>query len=108
MIEPPESTPSVPELGELRLGDWTVCQAEGTLCAAGRSVRLEPRVMDVLACLAADPGRVVSKEELLETVWGGAFVEEGALSQAIHSLRNSRFFARRSRKAYCPDFITCS
>lgn len=45
--------------------------------------------MDVLACLAADPGRVVTKEELLAAVWGGAFVEEGALSQAIHSLRKA-------------------
>ncbi len=43
--------------------------------------------MDVLVHLAANPGRVVSKEELLEAVWSGAFVEEGALPQAIHSLR---------------------
>ena len=45
--------------------------------------------MDVLACLATDPGRVVTKEELLAVVWGGAFVEEGALPQAIHSLRKA-------------------
>ncbi len=45
--------------------------------------------MDVLVHLAANPGRVVSKEELLEVVWCGAFVEEGALSQAIHSLRKA-------------------
>jgi TolB-like protein/Tfp pilus assembly protein PilF len=45
--------------------------------------------MDVLACLAGVPGRVVTKEELLAAVWGGAFVEEGALSQAIHSLRKA-------------------
>lgn len=45
--------------------------------------------MDVLACLAAHPGRLVPKEELLETVWGGVFVEEGALSQTIHSLRKA-------------------
>lgn len=45
--------------------------------------------MDVLAYLAVEPGRVVSKEELLAAVWAGAFVEEGALSQAIHSLRKA-------------------
>jgi TolB-like protein/uncharacterized protein HemY len=45
--------------------------------------------MDVLVHLAANPERVVSKEELLTVVWGGAFVEEGALSQAIHSLRKA-------------------
>jgi TolB-like protein/Flp pilus assembly protein TadD len=45
--------------------------------------------MDVLVYLASEPGRLVSKEELLEAVWGGSFVEEGALSQAIHSLRKA-------------------
>jgi TolB-like protein len=45
--------------------------------------------MDVLVHLAANPGRVVSKEELLAAVWGGVFVEEGALSQAIHSIRKA-------------------
>jgi adenylate cyclase len=89
MSEPTESTTHVPELGLFRLGEWSVRQAEGVLCSEDRSVRLEPRVMDVLACLAGDSGRVIAKEELLATVWGGAFVEEGALSQAIHSLRKA-------------------
>lgn len=84
-----ESAPRVPSLGEFRLGEWSVRQAEGTLSMNGRSVRLEPRVMDVLACLAAEPGRVISKEELLAAVWDGAFIDEGGLSQAIHGLRKA-------------------
>ncbi len=76
-------------LTPFRLGDWEVRPNEGVLCSGGRSVRLEPRVMDVLVHLAASPERVVSKEELLTEVWGGSFVEEGALTQAIHSLRKA-------------------
>ncbi len=45
--------------------------------------------MDVLVHLAANPGKVVPKEELLEAGWSGAFVEEGALSQAIHAIRKA-------------------
>lgn len=98
MSEPAESASRVPELGTFRLGEWSVRQAEGVLCSADRSVRLEPRVMDVLACLTSEPGRVVTKEELLIAVWGGAYVEEGALSQAIHSLRKAlRDDARQPR-----------
>jgi adenylate cyclase len=89
MSEPAASTTHVPELGVFRLGEWSVRQAEGVLCSEDRSLRLEPRVMDVLACLAGESGRVVAKEELLAMVWGGAFVEEGVLSQAIHSLRKA-------------------
>jgi adenylate cyclase len=85
MIQPQEPAPPSP----FRLGEWEVRRNEGLLCAGERSVRLEPRVMDVLVHLAANPERVVSKEELLTVVWGGAFVEEGALAQAIHSLRKA-------------------
>jgi TolB-like protein/DNA-binding winged helix-turn-helix (wHTH) protein/Flp pilus assembly protein TadD len=77
----------VPDLDRFRVGEWSVRRAENTLCSEGLSIRLEPRVMDVLVYLAARAGVVVSKEELLAAVWGDAFVEEGALSQAIHSLR---------------------
>jgi DNA-binding winged helix-turn-helix (wHTH) protein/TolB-like protein/Flp pilus assembly protein TadD len=78
-----------PERGRLRVGEWEVQESEGILSQGDRSVRLEPRLMDVLVYLAASPGRVVSKDELLRAVWHGAFVEEGALSQAIHSLRKA-------------------
>jgi len=89
---------SVPEPGRLQIGEWEVRRDEGILSADGRSVRLEPRVMDVLVYLAANPERVVPKEELLDAVWSGAFVEEGALSQAIHSLRKAlRDDARQPR-----------
>jgi len=71
------------------LDSWSVHPAEGTLSSDGHLVRLEPRVMDVLVYLAAEPGEVVSKEDLLEAVWGGAYIEEGVLAQAIHSLRKA-------------------
>jgi DNA-binding winged helix-turn-helix (wHTH) protein/TolB-like protein len=79
----------LPESGEFRLNEWTVRPEEGTLSAGERSVHLEPRVMDLLVHLAGQPGRVVSKEELLEAVWEGAVVEEGALSQSIHVIRRA-------------------
>lgn len=82
-------TRRVPHLGRFRLDGWSVHPAEGTLSSDGGPVRLEPRVMDVLVYLAAEPGEVVSKEDLLEAVWGGAYVEEGVLTQAIHSLRKA-------------------
>jgi DNA-binding winged helix-turn-helix (wHTH) protein/tetratricopeptide (TPR) repeat protein len=87
MSQPPAKL--VSDAGEFRLGQWTVHRAEGTLSSQGRSLRLEPRVMDVLVHLASAPGKVISKEELLEAVWEGAFVEEGALSHVIHSLRKA-------------------
>jgi DNA-binding winged helix-turn-helix (wHTH) protein len=54
----------------------------------GGTVRLEPKVMEVLAVLSGHPGRVVSREELLDTVWPGVVVTEHTLSRCIYQLRN--------------------
>lgn len=89
MSQPAEKAPRVPDLGRFRIGEWEVQQAENTLRSEGRTLRLEPRMMDVLVSLEAEPGKVVSKEALLATVWGGAFVEAGALTQVIHGLRKA-------------------
>jgi len=40
-------------------------------------VSLTPKAFDVLLFLVQNPNRLVSKEELLQAVWGDTFVEEG-------------------------------
>jgi Tol biopolymer transport system component/DNA-binding winged helix-turn-helix (wHTH) protein len=49
--------------------------------------QLEPRTMYVLVCLANRPGQVVTREELLDTVWPNATVCEDALTRTISDLR---------------------
>jgi len=66
----------------------SVDQREGTVAGPGGSVRLEPKVMGVLVALATHSGRVVSRDELLGTVWPGAVVTEHTLSRCIYQLRN--------------------
>lgn len=53
----------------------------------GAPVTLGARAFDVLRHLHENEGRVVTKQELLEQVWGGLAVEEGNLSVQISSLR---------------------
>lgn len=55
----------------------------------GEPVRLEPRALDVLFYLARNRDRVVSKEELLEKVWGVRFVSESALFHAVKKARQA-------------------
>ncbi len=43
------------------LGDWTVAPSRNLLIRGGEEVRVEPRVMDVLVCLAERTDRIVSK-----------------------------------------------
>ena len=57
------------------------------LRSGGRIVYVERQVFDVLAFLAANRERVVTKEELLDAVWGDRFVSESALTTRIKQAR---------------------
>jgi len=56
---------------------------DGTVC------KVEPQVFDVLTLLVRERGRVVTKEEILDTVWGDRFVSESALTSRIKALRRA-------------------
>ena len=73
--------------GDFRLGQWLVCPRLNTVQADGRAVRLEPKFMRVLVCLADRPGEVVSKEDLIRAVWMDTFVTDDVLTRAISELR---------------------
>ena len=55
----------------------------------GRGRRIEPQVFDVLVLLVRERDRVVTKEEILDTVWGDRFVSESALTSRIKALRQA-------------------
>ena len=71
------------------LGSWIVIPARGLIRSHGVDHRLTPQQMAVLLCLVRRAGVVVSKEELLENVWSGAIVEEGALARCVSELRSA-------------------
>jgi adenylate cyclase len=75
--------------GEFRVGEWLVEPDLNRVACAGRSVAVEPRVLEVLICLASRPGEVFSKEKVVRTVWPGTFVSAGILSYAISELRKA-------------------
>lgn len=56
---------------------------------AGAAVHLEPQVFDLLVVLAANRDRVVSKAELLDTVWGDRFVSESTLTSRVRTARRA-------------------
>ena len=56
---------------------------------ASARVAIEPQVFDVLVQLVSNAPRVVSKEELLDTVWGDRFVSESALTSRIKAARRA-------------------
>ncbi len=56
---------------------------------SGEPVHVEPQVFDLLAHLVRNRDRVVSKDELIETIWGGRIISEAALSSRINAARRA-------------------
>lgn len=50
-------------------------------------VQLPPKVLETLLALVKSRGQVVTKQQLMESVWPDSFVEEGNLTQNIFLLR---------------------
>jgi len=72
------------------LGTWKIEPLCGSVVRAGGDPQhLEPKVMDVLVCLALRPNEVVTREELLDLVWEGNVVADEQLTRAISELRHA-------------------
>ncbi len=74
---------------DFQVGDWRVRPQLDEIRSDGVRVHLKRKVIEVLVALARRPREVVSKEELFEQVWHGAFVSDQVLSQAIFELRQA-------------------
>ena len=72
-----------------RFGQFVLDPARRTLSRADSPVSLTPKAFDVLLFLVQNPNRLVTKEELLQAVWGDTVVEEGNLTQYISHLRKA-------------------
>ena len=53
----------------------------------GRPVRVTPKAFEILLGFVRSGGRVITKDELMTTIWPNCFVEEGNLAQNIFLLR---------------------
>jgi predicted ATPase/DNA-binding winged helix-turn-helix (wHTH) protein len=73
----------------LRFGDCELDVARVVLRRGGTEVPIEPQVFDLLSFLIERRGEVLSKEELLDQVWGDRFVSESAVTTRIKSARRA-------------------
>jgi TolB-like protein len=73
----------------IRLGDVVLDRGRGTLTRDGQVVPLRAKSFRLLCELASQPGRVMTKHELLDAVWPDVTVTEASLSQAVHDVRRA-------------------
>lgn len=71
------------------VGDWKVSPLKGLLVHGDETVRLEPKVMEVLVYFASRPNEVVMRDELEREVWRGALVGYDAVTNTVIKLRKA-------------------
>lgn len=91
------------QLPALRVGEATYDPVDRTVVLDGQEQRLEPRLAEVFDLLRTRAGETVTRQELLEEVWGYSGSDE-ALTQAISRLRqvfgNRDLIVTEPRKGY--------
>jgi DNA-binding winged helix-turn-helix (wHTH) protein/tetratricopeptide (TPR) repeat protein len=75
--------------GAIRVDGWVAHPHLNAFTSGDETVRVEPKVMELFVRLAESPGRVVSKAELLDSVWAGVVVGEDSLTRAMSELRRA-------------------
>jgi DNA-binding winged helix-turn-helix (wHTH) protein len=100
----PQAEPSL----RLRFDAFELDEAGARLTRAGRPVPLAPKPLAVLCALARTPRALVTKNALLDRVWGHRFVSESVLKSTISDLRAAlgddpkrpRYIETVSRRGY--------
>lgn len=54
-----------------------------------RAIKLRPKTFEMLRLFAANPGRILSKQELMEAIWPNVHVGEDSLFQCIREIRTA-------------------
>src|SRR5262245_60862358 len=71
----------------IRFPPFVLDHAAECLRRDGEAVHLRPRTWNVLCYLVERPGQLVTKDDLLDSVWSDAIVSEGTLTNSIRELR---------------------
>jgi DNA-binding winged helix-turn-helix (wHTH) protein len=71
----------------VRFAEFELDEENATLLRAGRRLSLAPTPFALLCALAKRPGTLLTKDALLDSVWGHGFVSDSVLKTAISDLR---------------------
>jgi DNA-binding winged helix-turn-helix (wHTH) protein len=73
----------------LQFGSVTLVPDERVVLKDGRALVLTPKAFDLLACMATNPGRLLTKGELMRAIWSDAVVEESNLAYTVFAIRKA-------------------
>jgi DNA-binding winged helix-turn-helix (wHTH) protein len=87
---------------------FVFCEKQQTLSIEQEVLQLEPMVVELLAYFCRHTNQIISRDQLIEQVWGGRLITDNAVTKVINKLRKNlnddprkpRFIATLPKKVY--------
>ena len=95
-MRPTPEPPSRPKPLAVRFGAFALDERQGRLLHGGRDIALAPRPLALLCCLLRHPNQLLSREALLDAVWGHRHVSAGVLKTTVYTVRDALGAGARS------------
>jgi DNA-binding winged helix-turn-helix (wHTH) protein len=76
-------------VSKYQFAEFEIDLSQQELRRLGAAVHIEPQVFDLIVHLVRNHDRIVSKDELIETIWNGRIISEAALSSRINGARRA-------------------
>lgn len=77
------------DLPVIAFDQFEIDLARGELRRSGATVPVEPQVLDLIAHLAGNPGKILSRDDLIAAVWHGRIVSDSTISSRINAARSA-------------------
>lgn len=84
--------------GDILFGPFVLSMPQQELWHAGSPVVLKPKEAELLALLALQRPRTISKDEIIERLWRGTAASDAALTQTVYRLRQTLAHYARGRE----------
>src|SRR6476646_9090510 len=81
-----------------RFSDYILDTSRRELRCGDRSIEVEPQVLDLLIYLIKNNDRVITKDDLIGSVWGGRVVSDTTLTSRIYAARRAIGDSGRNQK----------
>jgi TolB-like protein/DNA-binding winged helix-turn-helix (wHTH) protein/Tfp pilus assembly protein PilF len=76
-------------VSKYQFSEFEIDLSQQELRRLGQAVHIEPQVFDLIVHLVRNHERIVSKDELIETIWNGRIISEASLSSRINAARRA-------------------
>ena len=71
----------------IQLGEFTIDEKQSQLLHQGDVVAIEPKLFDLLILFVSQPNVIISRQEILETLWPNSLITDNAINKQVANLR---------------------